>query len=416
MPIVKTMKANRLVFWFALRFLRDRTSEVGFVGRIALLGLVVGVSVLVIVLSVINGFQKELQSNVLSNLPQAQILFTDGLSTTDMSELSDLSGSGLVAAAAFINRSGLVVANDRVAGASINGVQVESYQHVSSLFNYLTSGEGLSLAENKFAVIIGSRMAKNLNVGQGDQVTLVLPDQRLGLTGSVFRRKQFTVIDIFDSGTLQDSSHVYISQRDAKLLFQVKGAQGLHGRLENLFDSSSLWPYFFSRFGDRVYSISTWFTSNGNLYKAIAVQKITMFVLLFFLVAVAAFNLVSGMVMIVEHRKGDIAILMSMGAGSRFLMSLFCLIGVLLCLLGVLLGMALGVVVASSLPTIYEAISARFALDLMSEYFISYLPIDILATDLVWVFSITMLIGLLASLYPAYRASNLFPSQVLAHE
>ena len=410
------MKSHLLAFGFALRFLKDRNSEVGFVGRTALLGLVVGVSVLVIVLSVINGFQKELQSNVLSNLPQAQILFADGLSADDINELGDLSNSGLVALAPFAHRSGLIVAGGRVSGASINGVQVDSYQNVSSIFEHLSKGEGLTLSEHKFAAIIGGRMAKELHIQVGDKITLVLPDQRLGLTGSVFRRKRFTVIDIFDTGTLQDSTHIYISQRDARLLFQEKRAQGLHGRLQDLFDSSLLWPFFSSRFGERVYSISTWFTSNGNLYRAIAVQKTTMFILLFFLVGVAAFNLVSGMVMIVEHRKGDIAILMSMGADSRFLASLFCFIGMLLCFLGAMLGVILGVGVASALPSIYLGLSARFGLNLMSEYFISYLPVDILVNDLIWVFLITMLIGLLASVYPAYRASNLFPSKVLAHE
>lgn len=410
------MKSHLLAFGFALRFLKDRNSEVGFVGRTALLGLVIGVSVLVIVLSVINGFQKELQSNVLSNLPQAQILFADGLSADDINELGDLSNSGLVALAPFAHRSGLIVAGGRVSGASINGVQVDSYQNVSSIFEHLSKGEGLTLSEHKFAAIIGGRMAKELHIQVGDKITLVLPDQRLGLTGSVFRRKRFTVIDIFDTGTLQDSTHIYISQRDARLLFQEKRAQGLHGRLQDLFDSSLLWPFFSSRFGERVYSISTWFTSNGNLYRAIAVQKTTMFILLFFLVGVAAFNLVSGMVMIVEHRKGDIAILMSMGADSRFLASLFCFIGMLLCFLGAMLGVILGVGVASALPSIYLGLSARFGLNLMSEYFISYLPVDILVNDLIWVFLITMLIGLLASVYPAYRASNLFPSKVLAHE
>ncbi len=410
------MKSHLLAFGFALRFLKDRNSEVGFVGRTALLGLVIGVSVLVIVLSVINGFQKELQSNVLSNLPQAQILFADGLSADDINELGDLSNSGLVALAPFAHRSGLIVAGGRVSGASINGVQVDSYQNVSSIFEHLSKGEGLTLSEHKFAAIIGGRMAKELHIQVGDKITLVLPDQRLGLTGSVFRRKRFTVIDIFDTGTLQDSTHIYISQRDARLLFQEKRAQGLHGRLQDLFDSSLLWPFFSSRFGERVYSISTWFTSSGNLYRAIAVQKTTMFILLFFLVGVAAFNLVSGMVMIVEHRKGDIAILMSMGADSRFLASLFCFIGMLLCFLGAMLGVILGVGVASALPSIYLGLSARFGLNLMSEYFISYLPVDILVNDLILVFLITMLIGLLASVYPAYRASNLFPSKVLAHE
>ena len=410
------MKLYRFIFWFVQRCLRDQRSETGMVARVALSGLVIGVSVLVIVLSIVNGFQKELQSNVLSNLPQAQILFLDGLSQSDQDNLADLRGSGLEAIAPFLQRSGLVAVNERVVGVTINGVEPDSYRKISSVFERFSFGDGHRLAQIKFSIVLGVRIAKSLGVGVGDHVTLVLPDLKSGFTGSAFRRKKFTVIDIFETGTLLDTNHIYISLEDAKALFRENRAQGFHGKLNDLFDSSSLWPFFLKQFGDRVYSVTTWVSTNGNLYKAIAVQKMTMFVLLFFLVGVAAFNLVSGMVMIVEHRKGDIAILISMGAGSRLLATLFCLMGLQLCLMGTALGLILGVCVASVLPSLYGFVSDKFDLDLMGQYFISYLPVEVQIVDLIWVFSITLVIGLLASIYPAHRASKVYPGRVLAHE
>jgi len=366
------------------------------------------------VLSVVNGFQRELETNVLSNLPQAQILIADGLSEQDLVTLQDLENSGTTAIAPFMQRSGLIAAKGEVYGVSINGVDTDSYAKVSSIFRYLL--EGHLLGDMRFNVIIGSRIASSLGVGIGDPVTLLLPESKIDLAGSAFRQKRFYVSDIFDSRTLQDATHVYISLSDSGALFRQRDPSGLHARLENLFDSSELWPYFSAKLGDRVYSITSWFSTNGNLYRAIAVQKMTMFLLLSFLIAVAAFNLVSGLVMVVEHRKSDIAILMSMGAGSRVLMSLFCLLGMQICLIGVILGLILGVGFALTLPFVFELVSVNFDLNLMSQYFVTYLPVDVLLTDLGLVFLVTMSIGFLASLYPARRASKLIPSRVLAHE
>ncbi len=408
------MKTLRLLSWITARFIVEQHREIGFVARLALLGLIIGVSVLVIVLSVVNGFQKELETKVLSNLPQAQILIADGLSKQDLARLQNLDDSGVTAIAPFMQRSGLIAAKGEVCGVSINGVDTDSYAQVSSIFRY--SVKDHLLGDKRFNVIVGSRIARTLGVGIGDPVTLLLPESKVDLAGSAFRQKKFYVSDIFDSRTLQDATHVYISLSDAGALFRQREPSGLHARLENLFDSSALWPYFSAKLGDRVYSITNWFSTNGNLFRAIAVQKMTMFVLLSFLIAVAAFNLVSGMVMVVEHRKSDIAILMSMGAGSRVLMSLFCLLGMQICLIGVMVGLILGVGFALILPFVFELVSVNFDLNLMSQYFVAYLPVDILLTDIGLVFLITMFIGFLASLYPARRASKLIPSRVLAHE
>ena len=408
------MKTLRLLSWITSRFIVEQHREIGFVARLALLGLIIGVSVLVIVLSVVNGFQRELETNVLSNLPQAQILLADGLSEQDLVTLQDLENSGTTAIAPFMQRSGLIAAKGEVYGVSINGVATDSYAKVSSIFRYLL--EGHLLGDMRFNVIIGSRIASSLGVGIGDPVTLLLPESKIDLAGSAFRQKRFYVSDIFDSRTLQDATHVYISLSDSRALFRQRDPSGLHARLENLFDSSELWPYFSAKLGDRVYSVTSWFSTNGNLYRAVAVQKMTMFLLLSFLIAVAAFNLVSGLVMVVEHRKSDIAILMSMGAGSRVLTSLFCLLGMQICLIGVILGLILGVGFALTLPFVFELVSVNFDLNLMSQYFVSYLPVNVLLTDLGLVFLVTMSIGFLASLYPARRASKLIPSRVLAHE
>lgn len=406
----------RLASWIALRYLGDGKNEIGFVGRFALAGLVIGVSVLVIVLSVINGFQRELERNVLANLPQAKVEIFGGIRKEEVSLLSTLPDSGLTSMAPFIARSGLILGRDRILGISITGVEVESYQRVSSVFENLEVGVGASSPWSKFSIVLGARLAQKLAVMVGDKVTLLLPDDKASPTGALFRRKRFTVVDIFETATLQDTSHAYISLKDAKVLFREREAQGVHGKLENLFDPSMLWTFFNEHLGERAFNLTTWISSNGNLFRAIAVQKLTMFILLSFLIAVAAFNLVAGLMMIVEQRKSDIAILMSMGASSNFLKVLFCLIGLSLCLLGVFLGVSIGVLISLSLPWFYKFISDSFGLNLMSEYFITYLPVNIMGSDLTYILLVTMFIGLLSSLYPAHRAASLSPSQALSHE
>ena len=180
------MKTLRLLSWITARFIVEQHREIGFVARLALLGLIIGVSVLVIVLSVVNGFQKELETKVLSNLPQAQILIADGLSEQDLARLQNLDDSGVTAIAPFMQRSGLIAAKGEVYGVSINGVDTDSYAQVSSIFRY--SVKGHLLGDKRFNVIIGSRIARTLGVGIGDPVTLLLPESKVDLAGSAFRQ------------------------------------------------------------------------------------------------------------------------------------------------------------------------------------------------------------------------------------
>jgi len=196
----------------------------------------------------------------------------------------------------------------------------------------------------------------------------------------------------------------------------VGGVHGVQGRLQDLFNTEPARAALYRGLGEDRVRVRSWMTSQGNLYQAIAVQKLTMFILLSFLVAVAAFNLVSGLMMIVEQRQNDIAVLRTLGSDTASVVWLFCTLGLMLAVGGIAAGLLLGSGIAVALPGLFNGVSAALDLNLMSQYPISYLPVDVRLADLLQVGAAALLLTLAATLYPAWRAARLLPSRVLAHE
>lgn len=209
----------------------------------------------------------------------------------------------------------------------------------------------------------------------------------------------------------------FVSIHSAQLLLRMRGKiHGFQGRLTDLFATYDARQFLLRAMATERVAVRSWISTHGNLYQAVAVQKVTMFILFSFLVAVAAFNLISGLMMMVEQRKSDIAVLKSMGADNTSLLKVFCCLGLLLGGGGTLLGLGLGVSLALFLPWLYAQLAGGFGLDLMSQYFISYLPVDVQIRDLLTVGGISMVLTLLASIYPALQATRLLPSRILANE
>jgi lipoprotein-releasing system permease protein len=251
----------------------------------------------------------------------------------------------------------------------------------------------------------------------GDDAVLLLPDQRVSIAGALPRQKRFSVVGIFRSQSQLDSSGIFIGLADAQRLLRLPGrVHGVQGRLHDLFGSGSASQYLYQRFAANDLRVRSWMVEFGTLYQAISVQKATLFLLFSLLIAVAAFNLVSGLIMIVEQRRGDIAILRSMGASRLQVLALFCMLGTLLGVVGTLAGVATGLGLGWLLPALVNGGSALFQYDLMSQYFISYLPVQVLPEDLLIISALSIGAALLASLYPAWRAMGLMPSRVLANE
>jgi lipoprotein-releasing system permease protein len=398
------------------RYAFSRRSSLSFITFIAIGGLALSVAVLVVVVSVVNGFERELETRVFGVLPHVMIQGRSPLVVADadlaaLEQLPDVAG-----VAPFVQGTGLAAVPRHAMGLLIWGVDPAAQGAVSAWEQYVAGGERV-LAPGAYHVILGAGVARRLGVGVGDFVTLVLPAATVTPAGVLPRQKRFRVKGILRSRSEIDGRAALIHIEDGQRLFRL--GHRVHGyqlRLTDLFRAELVAASAVDVLGPERVVASTWMRTHGNLYRAIAVQKSTMFVLLSFLVAVAAFNLVSTLVMVVNQRSGDIAILRTLGGGTGLIVRSFILLGVLIGATGILAGAGIGVLLARGLPWLYERATDAFGLELMSQYFVSYLPVDVRLGDLNGIVLTALALCTLSTLYPAWRAAVLEPSRVLAHE
>ena len=410
--------SGSLPLWIALRYLFARNSALSYVSRLALLGLILSVFVLVVVLSIVNGFERELRERVLAVLPHVTAYSESGLPADALAMAEDVGyPPDLMALAPFVSGNILLAANGRIAAASLTGIVPDSYSQVTDIADYTGAGNLHALASTRYAVVVGQRIAEELQVGIGDKVLVVLPVGGVTPAGVVPRQRRFEVVDLFSSNSQLDGQSVFTGLPAAQRLFRTGDrVHGVQGRLLDLFSIESARRFLYTTFAEHQVSVVSWKNTFGNLYQAIAVQKLTMFVLLSFLLGVAAFNLVSGLMMIVEQRQNDVAVLRTMGARTSTVVPLFCCLALILSNAGIVFGLLLGAGVALGLPHLYAALTSAFDLDLMSQYIIGYLPVDVRLADLWRIGLGALLMTLIASIFPAWRATRLLPSRVLAHE
>ncbi|MGE0623082.1 MAG: ABC transporter permease [Pseudomonadales bacterium] len=397
------------------RYAFSRRSAISFISLVAVAGLALSVAVLVVVVSVINGMERELKDRVFGMLPH---LTLHGRSpfVPDPSVATALeSVSGVTGVAPLVQQAGLAAVGDRVAGVVITGID-DGYDAVSDVFRYLETGAG-ELREGAFETLLGAGVARQLGVGVGDVVALVMPSATVTPAGLFPRQKQFRVSGIVRSRSEVDARSVYVNESDARRLFRLGNRiQGYQLRVDDLFTVDDVARRSLAVVEAGAFFPRTWQNTYGNLYHAIRVQKTTMFVLLSFLVAVAAFNLISTLVMVVDQRRGDVAILRTLGSDGGTVVWAFLLLGTTLGVIGIVSGLGVGSLVAASLPGLYGWVSSTFSLELMSQYFVSYLPVEIRPTDLGGIALTALVLAVLSTLYPAWRAAHLRPSEVLAHE
>lgn len=398
-----------------MRYALSRRSSISFISFVAAGGLALSVCVLVVVVSVINGFERELRERVLGLLPHVSIYGREPItvSDADLEALARL--PGVTGVQPFVQGVGLAAVENKLKSVVITGVDPDQYGSVSEVFDFVSNGA--SLKPGGFGVLLGAGVADDLGVGVGDPVTLVLPSATVTPAGLFPRQKRFTVRGLIRSRSEVDGRAAYVHIRDAQRLFRLGDAvHGYQLRLRDLFDAGVVAPLALDALGrDRVFA-RTWMRTHGNLYHAIGVQKTTMFVLLSFLVAVAAFNLVSTLVMVVDQRSGDVAIMRTLGSDTGTVVGAFVLLGATLGLVGIGAGLVTGVGLSLLLPKLYVWVTQTFGLDLMNQYFVSYLPVRVLPTDLIGISVTALVLSVLSTLYPALRAAGLRPSEVLAHE
>ncbi len=400
-----------------LRYANSRRSFISFISIVAIAGLVLSVAVLVLVTSVMNGFERELKERVLGVVPHLTVRGVRPLENwrDDAQALAKV--PGVVGVAPFIDGTGLLVANGRSSGVTFNGIDPALEGATSDIERYVTRGDIGALVDGSFAVLLGRGVANHLNVDVGDFVTAVLPDASVSLVGLIPRQKKIKVVGIIDTQSELDLRSVYLSLGDAARLFRLGSrVVGLNVRLVDLFEASAVATGAVTALGpEHVYAI-TWMRMHGNLYRAIEFQRAMMFLLLSLLVGVAAFNLVSALIMVVNQRRGDVAVLRTLGGGTSTIVAAFLVLGGIIGLVGVGLGLLLGTGASLLVQDGYRWLENTFGLHLMGQYFISYLPAQLRIVDLVTVAAVALLLSLGSTLYPAYRAARLKPADVLKHE
>ncbi|MGK0473318.1 MAG: lipoprotein-releasing system permease protein [Candidatus Azotimanducaceae bacterium] len=402
----------------ALRYAKSRSGDglVSSMTAISVTGLVLGVAVLVIVLSIMNGFEQELRHRVLGVLAHGVLSsdrpFEDWRDVAKQVEQHP----EVIGTAPIEEGNALVVANAVVAGIQLAGIVPAAELAVSKIPEYMIDGDFISLEGGQFRMLLGIDLAQQLGVVVGDRVTLVLPDAQMTLAGPQPRMRRFEVGGIFQIGSDADKQQIYIHIDDALKLGRKRGVSSIRISVSDLFNAPRIMREIASSLPQQDWYGTSWLRRHGNLYDAIQTQKTTLFLLLLMLVAVAAFNIVSNLILIVNDKKADIAILRTMGASGREVLQIFMYQGILIGAGGILLGIGIGSLVAQYITPLYRLIDRSLGLGLMDEYFIHYLPSQILIGDLLLIGFVSLGICFLATLYPAFIAGRTLPAEALRYE
>ena len=385
-------------------------------------GLTLGVAVLILVLSVLNGFDRELRTRILGTVPHALLEFEKG--RTDLAPIADklLMNPSIVGVAPLNQGEGLLVANGRTVSVAVLGVDPEKEPQVSILPGHMVQGEFADLNTQRFSIILGSGVAANLGVVPGEQVTLLIPEATLSLAGVTPRLKRLKVAGVFEVGAQLDNQLAFVELSDAARLFKLgEGVAALRLQFDNLFDAPQLIRPIAQEVSTSIglpIRYQDWTRTQGNLFEAIQLEKTMIALLLTLIIAVAAFNIVSTLVMVVTDKRADIAILKTIGLSPAGVMGVFVVQGTLVGVVGTLFGVVIGVPLALSITEILAFLESVFGFYLFnpSAYFISDLPSELRWSDVSLVAGLSIGLSLIATLYPALKASRIIPAEVLNHE
>jgi lipoprotein-releasing system permease protein len=398
---------------------RRRNGFISFISGISMLGIALGVLALIVVLSVMNGFVSQVRDRMLSVVSHVEVAALNGaLPDWRAVEQAARRNPDVVGAAPYINAQALLTRGDSVRGVLVRGVDPAAEPAVSDIASQVRGAPLSALSDGEFGIVLGGELARTLGVAMGEKVTLIAPQGQVTPAGVVPRLKQFTVLATFDSGHFEyDSALALIHIGDAARLFRVDGPTGVRLKLTDMLRAPEIGLELARSLGPGLL-VRDWTRQNRSWFAAVQVEKRMMFIILALIVAVAAFNLVSTLVMTVTEKQSDIAILRTLGASPRSVMAVFMVQGALIGVLGTLLGVAGGLLLANHLDVIFPWIErmAGFALIPKDIYFISSLPSDPRAGDIVPIALISIALSLVATLYPSWRASRVKPAEALRYD
>jgi lipoprotein-releasing system permease protein len=411
-----------------LRYTRAkrRNHFISFISMTSMVGIALGVMALIAVLSVMNGFQEELRTRILGVASHLQITGADN-SLSDWPKLAaSLQGAPhVIASAPYIMAQGLLSYDQEVKGAVVHGILPAQEDKVADLGSHMKAGMLTDLKPGEFGIVLGAELAQSLGVGMGDKVVLLAPQGQFTPTGVVPRIKQFRVVGLFQIGMYEyDAGLALIHMDDAAKLYRMGDkVSGLRLKLDDLFLAPQVARQLSTLLSDQSgqsapYYISDWTEQHANFFRAVQMEKRVMFVILALIVAVAAFNIVSTLVMAVTDKRADIAILRTFGASPRSIMVIFIVQGALIGLIGTFIGGFCGVLLALNIETVVPFIEHLFSVQFLAKdiYYISELPSHLLWSDVITITMMSFVLSLLATLYPSWRAAKTNPAEALRYE
>ncbi|QTP54544.1 lipoprotein-releasing ABC transporter permease subunit [Billgrantia sulfidoxydans] len=411
---------DRLPLLIGLRYVRAkrRNHFISFISMTSMLGLMLGVAVLILVLSVMNGFDHELRTRILGMVPHTKIESRSGL--VEWEALADqlMQRERVIGAAPYVQQQGMFSVSGRNEGAMVNGIHPDWEGRVSIIGRHMRQGSLDDLQPGEWNVVLGSLLARHLGVGVGDRVTLLVPEASITPAGVFPRLKRFTVSGIFSVGADLDASLAYANIEDMQALARLGDAVGgLRLELNDLFAAGAETRAIIDQLGGGYRGID-WTFSHGNLFQAIQMEKRMIALLLTVIIAVAAFNIVSTLVMVVTDKHADIAILRTIGATPRSIMGIFVVQGLAIGVIGIAIGVGLGILLALTVSDLIGWVESTLGIQFLDAgvYFISDLPSRLHWDDVRDIVAAAFGLTFLSTLYPAWRASRVQPAEVLRYE
>jgi lipoprotein-releasing system permease protein len=397
-----------------------RNGFISFISGVSMLGIALGVAALIIVLSVMNGFQKEVRDRMLGVISHIEVFAPGGSALPDLAQtLAEVrQNPQVVGAAPFIAAQALLARGEDMKGVLVRGIDPALEGNVTDLAAQLKDSVFPKLLSGEFGVVLGGELARAMGVRTGDTVTLIAPSGQVTPAGVVPRLKQMTVVGTFDSGHFEfDSALVLMHQDDAGRIFRLEGPTGIRVKLQNLHRAREVATQLVSALSGELL-VRDWTRQNRTWFAAVQLEKRMMFIILTLIVAVAAFNLVSTLVMTVTDKRADIAILRTLGASPASIMGVFMVQGAMVGVIGTLSGLALGLGVAFNIDVIVPALERLLNASFLPRdiYLISRMPSEPQYADIMPIAVISLVLAFLATLYPSWRASRVNPAEALRYE
>jgi len=414
--------SRKFEYWIGNRYVRSRSSNgfVSLISAISMLGIAIAVSVLILVLSVVNGFERELQDRLLAMTAHATIEHIDG-EMADWQTLSTVAGanSRVQASAPFIDGQALLVYGEQLSGAELRGIDPAAEDRVSGVGGTMLEGELGSLEAGAFNVVLGVELANELQAAVGDKVTVTLAEGIVTPAGVVPRTKRFVVSGIYRVGMYEyDRRLAFVNLADAQKLYRKRGSvTGVRLAVTDVFSAPAIVREVALEHG-AVVLVSDWTRRHVNFFRSIQITKSILFVILLLVIAVAAFNIVSTLVMVVKDKQADIAILRTIGARRSSVLKIFVTQGSVIGIVGTTAGVLFGILLALNLETIVTSLEAVFGIKFLAAdvYFISDLPAELRLTDVIRVAGIAIVLALGSTVYPAWVASRTAPAEALRYD